>query len=196
MRTKLQNLISYLKARPHIAASQAKKMGISPVELKRWCDLGKIHRLSRGYYGLETLSTAPEQLVSMINQPCAMAGISALIHYGYTNAIGNHAWVLVPNGYPPINRPDIETMRQTKRNYDLGLTKIDTNWGQILITDREKTLIDALRGRYLDTEEKLRVLKRWLRDPKKNKDNFNKYKSRIRLGSEYSNWIMTIEAET
>ncbi len=194
MKTKLGYLLSYLKSHPHVSAVQAKKMGISPVELKRWCDARKIYRLSRGYYGLETMSSAPEQVIALIPQPCAMSGITALIHYGYTNAIGNKVWVLVPEGYPPINRPDVETMRQIKKNYQTGLTKIKTKWGLIQITDREKTVIDALRGRYLDVEEKLRVLKRWMRDREHNRSAFSKYRNQIRLGRNYINWIMAIEA--
>jgi len=180
-----------------ITAKEARGMGISPVELKRWCDHKLIHRLFRGYYGLETLSSMSAQVVAMIPQPSAMAGISALVHYGYTNVIENEVWVVTPKGLPPINRPGIHTIRQEEVYFEIGITTINTEWGKIRITDREKTVLDALRGQYLDVEEKLRVLKRWMKDPQKNRKRFSDYRNKLHMTKHSTNeWIMAIEAQS
>ena len=190
----MEKLTTYLKRHPYIKTAQARTLGISPVELKRWCDKGSIHRLSRGYYGLETLSSMAPQIVAMIPQPCAMAGISALIEYGYTNAIGHEVWVLVPEGLPPINRPGVCTMRQKNEHFKIGLVTMNTQWGPIKITDREKSVLDALRGKYLDIEEKLRVIKRWRLDPKGERSKFNEYSMKIKVPKSMRDWLMVLEA--
>lgn len=196
MKTKVERLKDYLKTHPFITAKRAHGIGVSGVELKRWCDQNLIHRLSRGYYGLETLSSMSEQVVAMIPQPSAMAGISALVHYGYTNVIENEVWVVIPKNLPPINRPGIHTIRQEKEYFEIGITTVDTQWGKIKITDREKTVLDALRGHYLDVEEKLRVLKRWMKDPKKNRKRFSEYRNKLNMTKHsISDWIMAIEAQ-
>lgn len=192
----MEKIITHLKHHPFISSAQARKLGVSAVELKRWCDQGSIHRLSRGYYGLETLSSMSPQVVALIPQPSAMAGISALIYYGYTNVVEHEVWVLIPKGHPPVNRPGVYSMRQKEENFKMGLATVETEWGTIKITDREKTVLDALRGNFLDVEEKLRVLKRWIKDPKADRGKLNQYMRKIKIKREANEWLMAIEAGT
>jgi predicted transcriptional regulator of viral defense system len=194
VKTKVEKLTEHLKHRSFITAAQARSMGISLAELKKWCDQNKIHRLARGYYGLETLSAMPEQVVAMIPQPCAMGGISALHHYGYTNYVIQDVTVIVPNDHQIIRRPGVRTIRQTKPIFKLGLTKVQTDWGPIQITDREKAVVDGLRSSDLDVEEKLRILKRWRRDPKRDRNRFNAYIRVAKIPKEAGGWLMAIEA--
>jgi predicted transcriptional regulator of viral defense system len=196
METKLMKALAYLKEHTAISAAQAKEIGVSRHELKLWADRGVIHRLARGYYGVEVLSASPEQVITLIGQPCAMAGLSALAHYGYTNYVVNKVWVLIPDDSPVINRPDVHTMRQVPKVFKLGLADLETSWGNIKITDREKSVIDGLRGTYLDLEEKLRVFKRWLQDPNHDRAKFLKYSGQIKISRKYIDWLLVLEAQT
>ena len=139
----MEKLIQYLKRHPFITSEQARKIGISAVELKKWCDQEKIHRLTRGYYGLETLSSMPEQVVAMIPQPCAMGGLSALHQYGYTNYVIREVTVIVPNDHPIVRRPGVRTIRQIKKIYELGLTTLQTEWDQSKFQTVKKPLLMA-----------------------------------------------------
>jgi predicted transcriptional regulator of viral defense system len=195
MGTKLESIVNYLKKNPTITSLKARDLGITRHELKLWADSGKVHRINYGVYSLSEAVDTPEEVIATIKPPCALAGITALVHYGYTNVIPQKTWVLIPLPRPRILRKNVETMRQKSSVFKLGLTTIQTKWGSIQMVDREKAVLDALRGRFLDDEEKFRVLKRWRRDPARNRENFGKYSNAMRMNKDIFNWLAFLEAD-
>ena len=195
MGLKLDLLTQYLKTKPTITALKARDFGITRHELKLWTDAGKVHRINNGVYSLSVAVDTPEEVIATIKPPCALAGITALIHYGYTNVIPQKTWVLIPLPCPKILRKNIETMRQKPEVFKIGLTVLDTKWGPIKIVDREKAVLDALRGRFLDDEEKFRILKRWRRDKDRNQESFGRYSKTIRVNKDIFNWLAFLEAD-
>jgi predicted transcriptional regulator of viral defense system len=195
MSSKLNKAQVYLKKHPILTVSEAQRLGISRTELKRWVDAGAVHRIGRGVYSLIEPMKTPDELIVTLRPPCAIGGITALIHYGYTNVIGHKTWILVPKNHAVISRPDVETMRQNLNIYKLGLVTMKTDWGPVQIVDREKAVLDAYRGRYLDLEEKYRVLKRYIKDPEHNYNNLLKYVDKMRVNKNIHNLFMFLDAE-
>jgi predicted transcriptional regulator of viral defense system len=164
-------------------------------ELKRWVDSATIRRVRRGVYLLKEPSHQPEEVVASIPQPCALAGISSLVYWEYSEFIPEKVWVAVPHTHL-IDHPEVQTVRQIPRVYELGLTEINTDWGKITIFDREKSVIDGLRGTYLDQEEKFRVLRRWLADSNKNRRHLNDYASKIKVKKDFFQWLAFLRSES
>ncbi|OFZ13970.1 MAG: hypothetical protein A2Z20_10060 [Bdellovibrionales bacterium RBG_16_40_8] len=195
MGKKSESVIKYLKRHPMLMGQKARELGASRHELKLWTDQGKIHRIASGAYSLTAPLDTPEEIIATIKSPCALAGLTALIHYGYTNVIPQKTWILVPLPRPRIFRRGVETMRQNPGVYKIGLTTTHTKWGPIQIIDREKAVLDAIRGRFLDGEEKFRVLKRWRKDPKKNRTNLTRYSKLMRVNKDIFNWLAFLVAD-
>jgi predicted transcriptional regulator of viral defense system len=195
MGTKLDTVINYLKKHPTVTSRKAREFGVSRHELKLWTDSGKVHRINYGVYSLSEANDTPEEIIATIKRPCALAGITALVHYGYTNVIEQKTWVLIPLPRPRILRKNVETMRQKPNVFKVGLTTIQSKWGPIQIVDREKAVLDALRGQFLDDEEKFRVLKRWRNDPKRSRENLGRYSKAMRMNKDIFNWLAFLEAD-
>jgi predicted transcriptional regulator of viral defense system len=195
MSSKLLKAKAFLKQHPMMTIADAKKIGISRHELKLWTDKGELFRLNRGVYSAIEPSDTPEQVVASIKKPCAIGGITALIYYMYTNVIKRKTWVLVPKGHPIINRPDVETMRQIPAVFKIGLVTIDSEWGPVQIVDREKAVLDAWRGRFLDIEEKYRMLKRYDQDPKKDYNRLLRYAKKMKVNTSFHDLLSFEVAE-
>ncbi len=195
MGTKMQKAINYLKEHPVLNLSQAAAIGISRHELKLWVDGGSIKRVGRGLYSLQNATASPQETIAFFTPPCAMAGLSALEHWGYTNYVVREVWVAVPLGRAPSSKEGIHTIIQKPEIFNLGLTTVETPWGPIQVFDREKSVLDGLRGSYLDDEEKFRMLKRWRRDPKRNRKNLGAYAAKIKVKKDFMNWLAFLGAQ-
>jgi hypothetical protein len=195
MGDKLTKLHEYLNKHPKLTLAEAEGLGISRSELKRWVDAGEVYRIGRGVFSRSEPMETPEQIAATLKPPCAIGGITALIHYDYTNVIGHKTWIVVPKDRGIINRPDVETIRQIPQVFKIGLTKLDTDWGSVQIVDREKAVLDAYRGRFLDTEEKYRVLKRYINDPKHDYDRLLRYSDQMRVNKNIHSLFKFLDAE-
>ena len=195
MGTKLEKIIEYLNQHSALSLQDAEAIGASRHELKLWADKGAIKRIRRGIYSLNDATETAEETIVFLPTPCAMAGLSALDHWGYTNYVVDEVWVTVPLGTTPIKRSGIHCTTQVPDVYKLGLMKLETPHGTINVFDREKSVLDAIRGNYLDDEEKFRVLKRWRRDPNRNRKNLGAYASKIKVRKDFMDWFAFLEAQ-
>ena len=76
-------------------------------------------------------------------------------------------------------------MRQLPEVFKIGLVTLDSPWGKYQVVDREKAVLDAYRGRFLDLEEQYRVLKRYIKDPDHNYENLLKYADHMKVNKSF-----------
>ncbi len=157
--------LSSLLKKPSFTTAEATSRGVSSSQLHYYASKGYIEKLSRAVYRGNDLvrKEVPfewEDLISTAEsipegQICL---ISALALYDLTDEVPRQFWIAIPHKRYAPKRPKAKIVRM--RDVATGSTKIKLGSAQVLIFDRERTIIDSFR--FLSTEIAIKALKRYL----------------------------------
>lgn len=126
------------------AAEAKKKAKVSQPTLSRWLELGIIERVSRGLYLHPECGIAAENIDFIIackkfGPTSAIAGLSALFHYGLIEQVPQQIWILTPPNR--VNTDKKYRCLRTKAASKIGIVDEDN----FRITNIERTLLEALK---------------------------------------------------
>lgn len=126
------------------SAKEASKTGIPRRIFKKMLDDGTFIQVRRGYYLHNRTRISNEELDFAVackhfGTSAVVGGLTALFHYGLTENVPKHIWVLVPS--ERRSGPKLFRCIRTNVRPDIGV--IDN--GYFRITNIERTIVDALK---------------------------------------------------
>lgn len=158
---------------PCFTSAQARLLGISSSTLAYYVKQNELTRIGHGIYRNANISAADdlrwEELIEAMQR--VKAGVicltSALFLYDLTEEMPSQHWIAIRNN--TIHRAKFHTKIVRMRNLSLGKTTIKIENTELLIFDRERSIVDAFR--YLGRETALKALQMAL--TKKDRDKIN-----------------------
>lgn len=169
--SKYDILFASLLKKAIFTARDAKILGIPSRMLSYFCQKGLIERMSRGVYRAVDISTEIDfNLEDLIMTASSVPRgviclISALYYYHLTDQIMREYWIAIPNADKKPKRPHIRVVRM--RNITLGRVSVKVGKYEVIIFDRERTVVDAFR--YLSHEVAIKALQTYLKPSKEYK---------------------------
>jgi predicted transcriptional regulator of viral defense system len=146
--------------------NQALSQGLSRYALSQLVSEGAVEQLARGVYRASKDDVSEEDQFRIatlrVGIPSAICLVSALSHYGLTDAIPKKTWIMVPTSKRTHYR-DVKVLRVRSPDWKIG---IDVQDGYA-ITSLERTLVDAIHyRRLLGTQVAIEALRQSLEEKK------------------------------
>lgn len=125
--------------------------GIPSWFLSDFVKRNKLNKIAPGFYASGEYAADDYFILQKRYQKYVFSGMSALYLHHLTDRIPEDIHVTCPQGYHP-SRNQIPNLRITsisnKRLYGLGITKIETMFGnEVRAYDRERTICDLIKHR-------------------------------------------------
>lgn len=161
----------YAQALPAtFTASRAREAGLTPRELYRMRDDGRVNELSRGVFRLGDASESAhlDLLAVAARTPVGVVCLeSALALHELIDDIPNWVHIAVPRGthVPRIEYPPVRVSRFAEATFQLGVEPFEAAPGEnVRIYGAARSVVDAMRLRHQVGETlALRALRRYLR---------------------------------
>ena len=184
----MERIIDVFKAHNGYARmKELKAVGINTRYVKMLLENGTIEKLKPGLYKLSGFSN---EIISTFVDVCQMIPkgvvclISALDYYDLTTFSPKEIYVAIPNETKKVSvdHPPVKFFYFTKNMYSLGLKNISTEFGEIKIYNREKTVCDMFRFRNrLGEDLAIEALKNYLELNKGNLITLQEYMHATRM---------------
>ncbi|UCH92513.1 MAG: type IV toxin-antitoxin system AbiEi family antitoxin domain-containing protein, partial [Candidatus Aminicenantes bacterium] len=123
-------------------------------KIKKLVDDGTLDKIKPGLYRIADLEYPGDISISFVDVSKAIPGgviclISALSYYELTTFNPSKIYVAIPNKKhsPGIIYPPVEIFYFRERFYKPGIETIETDYGDVMIYNREKTICDIFRYR-------------------------------------------------
>ena len=134
-----------LREKP-FSLNQAIKQGVSRYGLNKLLAKGIVELVVRGVYRViqDDYSEEDQYRIATlrVDTPSAICLVSALSHYGLTDAIPKKTWIMVPAS-KRTNQADFKLLRTRNPHWNVGIEKRDG----YSITTLERTIVDVLCAR-------------------------------------------------
>jgi predicted transcriptional regulator of viral defense system len=138
----MDQLPSKLRGKP-FTLSQAAALGVNRYRLGKLRSEGAVEQLARGIYRAASGDIHEEDQYRVatlrVGTPSAICLVSALSHYGLTDAIPRKTWIMVDHAKRTVH-PDLKLLRVRAPEWSLGIDRRDG----YSITDLERTIVDSL----------------------------------------------------
>ena len=161
--------------------------GIPAVDIVNLCNTGYLERIRHGYYQLADGNTSSEeQLIATLIPKAIICVESALFHYGYSDFAPRKWSIAVPRSMSrtklEVDALALQTYYVQPEIYELGRVTDDFSGVKLSVYDRERTICDCFKYRSrLDHEIFSKALNAYVKDEKKNLQNFSIYAKKLRV---------------
>lgn len=143
-------ILDLFKAKKYITTKEVENVGISRRFLGFLVAKNKIIRLSRGIYTLPNELDDDYFIIGNKSKYAIFSNLTALYFHGLCDRIPVKYDVTVKSGYKGSlqKNDDIHLYYIKKENFELGLTTIETNYGNnVRVYDVERSICDIIKNK-------------------------------------------------
>jgi predicted transcriptional regulator of viral defense system len=138
----------------YITMKDLKEKSFQTRDIKKLLEEGIIEKIKPGLYRLVNLEEDENISLSFMDVSKAIPEgviclLSAISYYDLSTFIPSEIYLAVPHSkkVPVIEYPPVKIFHFRPETFELGISQINTRYGQIRIYDKEKTLCDMFRYR-------------------------------------------------
>ena len=119
----------------------------SDYKIKKSVQEGVLYMQDKGIYSDEKY--VPELEVILKKYPKAIVTLnSAFYYYGLTDTIPDSYYVATPKNYRKISDARVKQIYENSSAFEMGKTTMEYNGADIVIYDKERLLIEAIRNKH------------------------------------------------
>lgn len=177
-------ILSLVSESGMITSKQVRNAGIHPHYLQKLVRSGKLQLISRGIYMCSDMWEDEIFLVQQRYQKGIYSHDTALYLHNYSDRTPAKYTMTFPINYhsPSWEFEPLIIHRTIRKNYELGLTEIQSPSGNMLkVYDLERTLCDIVRGSGCDIQIITDAMKRYAAAKNRNINKLIQYAEQLRV---------------
>lgn len=181
---KQAKILSLVSESGMITSKQVRNAGIHPHYLQKLVRSGKLQLISRGIYMCSDMWEDEIFLVQQRYQKGIYSHDTALYLHNYSDRTPAKYTMTFPINYhsPSLESEPLIIHRTIRKNYELGLTEIQSPSGNMLkVYDLERTLCDIVRGSGCDIQIITDAMKRYAAAKNRNINKLIQYAEQLRV---------------
>lgn len=167
-----------------LSVKQAESLGLSKEGLRKAYLRGDLDRLHPGIYALNDAIPDDQVVTQQIYRKGIYSHESAAALYGLTSLTPFFYYMTFPHGYhsDELDRNQVSPIYATDKYYNTGKTT-QLNWlsNEIVVYDKEKTVIDLMRSKHTLPLIKNEVIESYLHDPEADFERLRRYAKELNM---------------
>lgn len=177
----------------YLFASQVQAQDISRTYLAKYVKENNLEQVAKGIYISEDTWKDELFILQHLYAKIVFSGETALYLHNMIDREYADIYVTIPPGYNQtrLRERDVIVRQEKKANYELGITYVVTNYGNMVRTyDKERCICDLVRKRdKYETQHYSTAIKTFMRDKSKDMSKLMRYAKQFKIHDEIMKYV-------